>query len=127
MASMAGRAGSRKARRFLCSGLATGTVPSTRLQAGGGERNETQEHTMLTYKTAARAVQEVLGAQLIIECMKHVMPTASLCELALKLEARNLSGAADSPFREKEREAVLRSVGRIPPVIVPFAPAGDKP
>ena len=79
---------------------------------------------MSNTKTTARAVQEVLNAQLIIECMKHAMPTDKLCELALKLEAKNLCGAPDSPFREREREAVLREAGRIPPSIAVFAPAG---
>ena len=82
---------------------------------------------MLNAETTTRAVQEVLNAQLIIECMKHAIPTGNLCELALKLEARNLSGVADSPFREKEREAVLRDAGRIPPAIAPFVFAGGKP
>jgi len=82
---------------------------------------------MLNAETANRAVQEVMNAQIIIECMKHVMPTGHLCELALKLEARNLSGAMDSPFREKEREAVLRDAGRNPPSMTPFVPTGGKP
>jgi len=82
---------------------------------------------MLNPETATRAVQEVMNAQLIIECMKHAIPVGNLCELALKLEARNLSGGTDSPFREKEREAVLRAAGRIPPAVTAFAPAGAKP
>jgi len=81
---------------------------------------------MSNTQTIAHAVQEVMNAQLIIECMKHAIPTGNLCELALKLEARNLSGGTNSPFREKEREAVLRAAGRIPPAVTAFAPAGGK-
>jgi len=75
--------------------------------------------------TTARAVQEVVNAQIIIEFVKQVMPVGNLCELALKLETRNLAGGLDSPFREMERDRVIREAGRILPAITPFAPTGE--
>jgi len=74
--------------------------------------------------TPARAVQEVINAQIITEFVKQIMPTGNLCELALKLETRNLAGGLDSPFREVERDRVIRKAGRIAPAITPFAPTG---
>ena len=67
-----------------------------------------------------RAVSEVLAAQIIIECMKQVVPYVHLAELSIKIESIGRSGGADSPFREKERDAVLLAAGMITPSIHPF-------
>jgi hypothetical protein len=74
-----------------------------------------------------RAVSEVLSAQIIIGCMKAIMPMDRLNELAIKLEAIGRCDDPNSPFRELERDAVLREARGVAPAIQPFRTVDDVP
>ena len=70
-------------------------------------------HSNLQY----RALSEIINAQIIVECMKQVVPVVYLYELAVKLEAIGRGGVLNSPFRELERDRLLEEAGRTRPDI----------
>jgi len=62
-----------------------------------------------------RAVQEVIYAQIIIEVMKLSVPIPSLRETIQRLQEMGFTEGEESPFREQERDTVIREAGRITP------------
>jgi len=64
-----------------------------------------------------RAVQEVIHAQAIIEAMKLSIPLKYLREVIIRLKEMGFTEGVEGPFREQERDAVIREAGRIGPAM----------